>query len=135
MKIELVSGQPNVDLKDKFKEILKQNEISDQDLEQKNFMIYPELNTRQPKMLYNSIRERVCEDIEKENDLFILTYSDHVFNAVRVEIKKHNFIGGKVHQFTQDGNDICADITQDGHLTIWADDIFDVWDKALTELL
>lgn len=133
MKLELISGQPNVDLKDKFREILKQNGISDGDLEQNNFMIYPELNIRQPKMLYDSIRERVHNDSDK--DLFILSYSDHVLNAIRVEIKKHNFVGGKVHQFTEDGGDLCADITEDGRLTIWADDIFDVWDKALTELL
>lgn len=135
MKLEVISGQPNVELKDKFREILKQNGINHEGIEQKNFMIFPELTICQPKMLYDSIRERVCKDIDNDNDLFILTYSDHVLNAVRVEIKKHKFIGGKVHQFQRDGNDICTDITQDGKLTEWVKDIFDVWDRALYELI
>ena len=73
--------------------------------------------------------------IHQDKDLFILTYSDHVFNAMRVEIRKAKFQGAKVHNILNDGSDVIAEIDEDGHLTTWVDEIFDTWDNALTELL
>lgn len=135
MKIEIMSGQPNVEINERFTELLKQNSYDAGDLEQRNFMIYPENDLRQPKKIYESIREKVKKHMEDGNDLFILTYSDHVLNAVRVEIKNHQFPGGKVHQIIATGEDIIADIGIDGRLDIWIEDIFDVWDQALYSLV
>lgn len=88
MKLEIVSGQPDINnLNDIFSELLAQNGIYVGDVEQKHFLIYPEMSTRHPKKLYELIRNKVKEHIESDSDLFILTYSDHVLNAARVEIK------------------------------------------------
>lgn len=134
MKLEIISGQPNVDTKEKFLKILSENGIS-YEKDKKNFLYLPELEEVQPKLLYDFVREKTKESIETNNDLFILTYSDHVLNGVRVEIKNHKFENGKCHQYLKNGEDICATISNDGRLDIWVEDIFDVWDKALTELL
>lgn len=135
MKLELMSGQPGAKLNTKFSELLKLNGYYDGDLEQKNFMIFPELELRQQKVIYDVVRERIRKHLETNNDLFILTYSDHVLNALRMEVKIHNFEGAKIHQLTKDGDDIVASISKDGRMDIWVDDIFDVWDRALGELV
>lgn len=135
MKLELMSGQPGVELNTKFSELLKLNGYYDGDLEQKNFMIFPELELRQQKIIYDVVRERIRKHLETNNDLFILTYSDHVLNALRMEVKIHNFEGVKIHQLIKDGDDIVASISKEGRMDIWVDDIFDVWDRALGELV
>lgn len=135
MKLEVISGQPDVtsgQLFSKLSELLRENGYS---FEDKNaFLFYPEKKVGQQKLLYDSTRKFVKKHIEENKDFFILTHSDHVLNAVRVEIKKHNFVGGKVHQIKSDGYDVVANISQDGRLNIWVADIFDVWDAALVEL-
>ena len=135
MKLEIMSGQQDINLNNKFTDLLAQNGIYIDDVEQKHFMIFPERYIFHPKKLYKTIRQKVREHIENNIDFFILTYSDHVLNAVRVEIKNHNFDGAKCHQFLNNGEDVCADITKNGRLTIWIDDVFDVWENALMELL
>lgn len=135
MKLEIVTGQSDINIDDFFTGLLKQNNIDVEDLEQKHYLIYPERKIYHPKKLYDTIRKIVREHIELNSDMFILTYSDHVLNAVRVEIKNHNYEGGKCHQILNSGDDICADITNKGGLTRWANDIFDVWEKALIDLI
>lgn len=135
MKLEIMSGQPGIVLNDKFTNLLRENSYYVGDLEQKNFMIYPERYIFNQKELYGEIRKQVKKYLEEDEDLFVLTYSDHVLNAVRVEIKKHGFKGGRVHQFTKDGDEVVAHILPDGRLDVWVPDIFDVWEQALSELI
>lgn len=135
MKIEVVSGQPGVNIDQFFEDLLKKKSYDICGLQQEHFITYPELYFRHPKVIFNAIRERVAFHIESESDLFLLTYSDHTLNAVRVEIKKHNFAGGIVHQILTTGEDMISEITPDGRLTLWAKDVFEVWDQALYELI
>ena len=135
MKIEVVSGQPGAKINDFFTELLDKNGIYVGDIKQHHFMIYPEYKVANQKVIFDTVRAKVAEYIANNEDLYILTYSDHVLNAARVEIKKHKLQNCKCHQILSDGTDECAWIDEDGHLSHWVDDIFDVWDNALTELL
>ena len=135
MKIEVVSGQPGAKINDFFTKLLDKNGIYVGDIKQHHFMIYPEYKVANQKVIFDTVRAKVAEYIANNEDLYILTYSDHVLNAARVEIKKHKLQGCKCHQILSDGTDECAWIDEDGHLSHWVDDIFDVWDNALTELL
>ena len=135
MKLEIMSGQQNIRLNDHFTKLCDDNGIYVGSILQENFMIYPEYCVKHPKTLYEEVRKRVREHIEQDKDLFILTYSDHVFNAMRVEIRKAKFQGAKIHNILNDGSNVIAEIDEDGHLTTWVDEIFDTWDNALTELL
>ena len=86
-------------------------------------------------VVHDKVRKKVKEYIDADEDLYILTYSDHVLNAARVEIKNHKLNDCKCHQVLNDGYDFCAYIDEDGKLSCWAEDIFDVWEKALLEIL
>lgn len=135
MKLEIISGQPGIEESQMCKLFAEEN-ISD--IETKSmlhFLRFPERTIFHPKKLYDEIRRIVKDYIKADRDLFIFTYSDHVLNAVRVEINKHHFVGAKCHQFLANGDDKCADITPEGGLTYWAEDIFDVWENALDDLL
>ncbi len=138
MKIEIVSGQPELQvnkLNDFFTELLDKNGIYVGDILQHHFMIYPEYKVGNQKVIFDKVRAKVREYIENDEDLYILTYSDHVLNAARLEIKENSIQNCKCHQLLNDGTDVCADIDEDGMLSEWVDDIFDVWDTALTKLL
>ena len=135
MKLEIITGQEEVEIENKFDDILYKNHIHDMKNATDYYIYFPEREIYHQKRLYETVREIVKEHIESDKDLFVLTYSDHVFNAVRVEIKKHKFEGAKCHQFLNGGVDLCADIDVNGRLTVWAEDIFDIWDQALIELL
>lgn len=133
MKIELMSGQPDVEINNKFAELLQQNGYNITNTE--HVMIYPELELKQQKIVYDTVRQQIAFHINQQKDIFILTYSDHVLNALRLEIKRHEFKGAKVHQILNDGTDVITNISNDGKLDVWCEDIFDVWDKALDELV
>lgn len=133
MKIEIMSGQPAIDLNEYFHNLLTENGYNEDT--QLNVMMYPERCVYQPKELYDSVKAKVEETFKHHKDLFILTYSDHVLNAVRVVIKNHGFLNGKVHQITKDGKDVIANISSNGKLDVWLNDVFDVWDQALDMLI
>ena len=142
MKLEIVSGQPKLgilDLEDKFRDILKQNNLHEEGIyivdSEKHIMCFPETQVLHPKTLYDSIKKRVREHIESDKDLFILTYSEIVLNAVRVEIKNYEYEGGKCHQFLNDGTHTCTLIDKNGRMDYYQEDIFDVIDHSLIEIL
>lgn len=135
MTIEIVSGQPGINLHNIFVDILKQNGLNLNDVDA--IMYFPEYSSKgvlHPKEIYDLTKKRAKYHIENNKDLFILTYLSDVLNAVRVEIKKHNFTGAKCHQFTKEGKDYCSNIDSHGCMRVWVEDIFDVWDKAIDEL-
>ena len=135
MKIEVVSGQPHANINDFFTNLLRQNNVDVDGVSSKNYLVFPEQNHTHQQILFDTVREIVATYIDRDEDLYILTYSDHVFNAVRVEIKKHKLDNCVLHQILQNGTDECARIDNDGHLSHWANGVFDTWDNALTELL
>ena len=135
MKVEVVSGQPKANINMFFTKLLAKNNINVGDITQEHFLIYPEHRVASQKVIFDDVRMKVREYIEADKDLYILTYSDHVLNAARLEIKKHKLQNCKCHQVLDNGEDVCVDITDEGQLGCWVDNIFDVWDNALTELL
>ena len=130
MRLVIMSGQPNANIKRKFSDLILNEHVNFEDI-----LEFPERNTPQPKQLYDAIKTIVEERIYKNRDLYVLTYSEYVFNALRVEVKKHKFTGAKVHQIGADGSDTVAEIDVHGKLDVWVKDIFDVSDFALMELL
>ena len=135
MKLEIISGQQNVEINTIFSNMLKENNICERNTSGNHYLIYPELELHHPKKILHTVRKIVKDHIESDSDLYILTYSDHVLNAVRLEVKAHNFSGSRCHQIVENNIDICAKIDEEGRLDVWATDIFDVWDQELLELL
>ena len=134
MLLEIISGQPNADIEDAFANIVKSYEEKGYNISCKSLILYPEIKYRHSKTLYNAIRKRVRESIKNNEHLFIVTYSDHAFNALRVEIKLHNFEGALCHQIRNDGKDTCSNIWRNGSIECWEEDVFDTWENALFEL-
>lgn len=134
MKIEIVSGQPNANIEKFFDELLRNDCASAED-KTCYVMRYPEHKIMHPAKIVDHVRETVARYIENDKNLYIITFSDHVLNAVRCEVKKHKFGNAVCHQIMENGEDIPAYIDKDGHLSFWADGVFDTWDNALTELL
>jgi predicted ATPase len=134
MKIEIVSGQQHADIENFFNELLSQNKVCKDD-KSCCILSYPEHKIAHQTATLNYIRGVVDKCITENRDLFILTYSDHILNGIRLEIKKHQFEGAVCHQILDNGEDYRAVIDKDGHMSCWANDVFDTWDIALTELL
>lgn len=132
MKLEIISGQQNVDLEEKLCSILKEHNISRYD--GTRVLIFPERAILHPKKLYDEMKSRIEKHILEGKDLIICTYSDHVLNAARVMINKYEFENGVCRQFLDNGNELYAKINKRGRME-FAKDIFDVWDNALNELL
>lgn len=126
MKLEIMSGQTEVELKRKFTALLKKENISE-----KNTIVFPEAEIKHPKKIFEEVRQAVRDHIENDTDLFILTYADYVFYAVRLEISKYGFEGAKCHQILNSGDDVCADILKNGDMTNWVDGVFDIDGEAL----
>lgn len=126
MRLEIMSGQTEADLKEKFAALLKSRSASE-----KNTIVFPEAEVKHPKKIYEEVRRIVKDHIENDTDLFILTYADYVFYAVRLEISKHGFEGAKCHQILDSGDDVCVDILGNGDMVGWMTDIFDIDEEAL----
>jgi hypothetical protein len=129
MRIEVMSGQPKIKLDGIFCKL-----VNDAQPNTSIVCRYPEMEIRQPRELFDYIKDLTESHIKNDRDLFILTYSDHVLNAIRVSVKHLEFHGAKVHQIRKDGYDVCAGIDADGRLTEWLPDVFDVAETALLEL-
>jgi predicted ATPase len=129
MKIEIVSGQPYADVESFFETLLPKY------VNPHSVFKFPEYRMLHPVRLLNDFREVVREHIEENKDLYVLTYSDHILNAIRLEVKKHKFNNANLHQIRDDGSDMLAFIDEDGMLSYWEDNVFNLWDKALIELL
>ena len=135
MKIEIMSGQPGVRLNEIFSNMLMNAGIDIKDADQEGFVIFPEHRIEHQQVILDDMRKLVREYIKKDKDLYVLTYSDHIFNAIRLEIKKHKLDFCVLHNIMRNGCDVISAIDNDGHLSHWVDDVFDTWDNALTELL
>jgi len=95
-------------------------------------LCFPEMQILHPKTLYNNILKRVTDAIQAEKNVYILTYNDHVFNAVRIAIKKMG-ISGECHQYLNNGSVQIANIDSSGNMNIWIPGIWDTWDQSLLE--
>lgn len=75
--------------------------------------------------------------------VIVETHSDHVFNGIRVAVKKGRLKSEHtgVFYFYKDINDaykhkeICPVLDENGRLNEWPEGLFDEWDNALLELL
>ena len=128
MRLEIVTGTEKADVTSVFESLVYA-------YKDENIMKFPEMNILHPNTLYKEMKKVVREHIENDKDLFILTYSDHVLNATRVEIKGHQFEGALCRQVNDDNEEHVATISKNGELSYWENGVFDVWDNALIELL
>lgn len=92
-----------------------------------------------PMIKYTNMKQIVTNCISDNVDLYILTFSEIIFNAVRVAIATANFDNGMMYQLCNDENgDLnlsIANIDADGRLTHWEHGIFDTLEISLDELL
>lgn len=135
MKIEVMSGQPGVRLNEIFANMLANVGIDVHDADQEGFVIFPEHRIEHQQVILNDMRALVADYIKRDKDLYVLTYSDHIFNAIRLEIKKHRLDFCVLHNIMRNGCDVISAIDDNGQLSHWVDDVFDTWDNALIELL
>lgn len=134
MKIEIVSGQENVDIDLFFRELLKKNKVSLINRGD-NVLVYPEQVIAHDNVIVKRIRKIVGKHIEQGIDLYVITYSEIVLLAICLEIKARKFSGAQCHQVLENGQDICTPIETDGFLTERAFGVFDTKDDLLAKLL
>lgn len=132
MKITVISGQVDANICGFTATFFKDNNITE---ENTKIMFFPENRIAHQEKLLNDMREVVSKCIADNKDMCIITYSDHIFNAVRLEVKKHNLTGCTLQNVLNDGTSCTSIIESDGHLNHWVDGVFDTWDNALTEIL
>lgn len=136
MKLEIMSSQSEINPIDNFVKLLKENKIyADNEKEPyEHYMFYPEVQVqsgKHPKNIFEEVRKTVKEHIENNQDLFILTSSEYVLVAVRIEIKKHKFKGARCRYVLNNGEEDYADILEDGTVTNWCDEIFYMMETGL----
>lgn len=91
---------------------------------------------KHPLQLFREIREEIINRIDMRRDLYILTYSNDVFNAVRCACKYCAYGEAKVY-FAYRNNDMeIVKILADGKINDWPnDEFFGSLEVELTELL
>lgn len=137
MAIYVISGTANIDtntLIEKFREFTSQEKFKDKGGVMFEFPEYSE--KQHPQNLFNDIKKLTKDCIKCKCNLFILTYNDHVFNAVRCSIKETSYEEGNcVAYINTENQPITSKILKNGTLEYWENGIFDMWEKALMELI
>lgn len=131
MKIEIVSGQPNAPVMEHFFRLCVENGAKEKDI-----LLFPEkevLNLNQ-LTLWKRTEYFIEKHFLEKSNLFILTYSDIVLNAVRIWIRKYECESAMLHQIKRNGEDVCCKINDDGSINVWVEDIFDAYERTLIEL-
>lgn len=79
--------------------------------------------------------EKVVSDhIDRNEDLFVATFSDYAMYGVRVEIRLADFEGAKLYQMMSDGEVVVSEIDSNGKCQ-YIKGVFDVLDEALNDVL
>ena len=134
MKLEIMSSQSETNPIDNFSKIVEENKVNIENDKYEHYICYPEaqaISGKHPKKIFEDVRRIVKKHIENDKDLFILTSSEYVLVAVRIEIKKHKFKGARCRYVLNNGEEDYADIMEDGTVTNWHDEIFDMMETGL----
>lgn len=99
--------------------------------------IWPEVcgRPKHPAKLHEEILSKVTEAIESSNDVYILTFNDTVFNAIRIAVARNKVEDAILHAVNPDGSINMTKMLSDGCLQSWFSGVFDTWDNQLDEIL
>lgn len=122
MNITLITGQSQADLKGY---ITNMHDIVYQ---------YPESKPCHPVKLHQAIQLYLTEHYENDEDVFIATYSDVVFDSVRVWVTRNDFENTKVIMLTNDNSIVSGTIDSDGNVSHYLPEVNTIKVSLLKEL-
>lgn len=98
---------------------------------------WPEVcrSPKHPAKLHEEILSKITEAIESDNDVYVLTFNDTVFNAIRIAVARNKVEGTILHAVNPDGSINMTTMFSDGGLQSWFSGIFDTWDNQVDEIL
>ena len=126
MIIKIITGQRKSDLINYYNNNFKSYKG--------DILIFPETKTYHSYDLADYIMEIVHENINKNKDLIIITYSEIVLDAARLQMARHSFKGGQCISVMDDNSVIEVDINENGELNEWPSGVFDNKLMILKEL-
>ena len=126
MIIKIITGQRKSDLIDYYNNNFKSYKG--------DILIFPETKTYHAYDLADYIMEIVHENINKNKDLIIITYSEIVLDAARLQMARHSFKGGQCISVMDDNSVIEVDINENGEMNEWPSGVFDIKLIILREL-
>ena len=109
MKLIIVTGQEGADVENLLRRTISENKYTYDDAPK---MVFPERSSLlyHPRSLYNNVRKVVSDHIDRNEDLFVATFSDYAMYGVRVEIRLADFEGAKLYQMMSDGEVVVSEI-------------------------
>ena len=133
MRLIIVTGQEGADVENLLRRTISENKYTYDDAPKK---VFPERSSLlyHPRRLYNNVRKVVSDHIDRNEDLFVATFSDYAMYGVRVEIRLADFEGAKLYQMMSDGEVVVSEIDSNGKCQ-YIKGVFDVLDEALNDVL
>ena len=122
MRIRVITGQQGVDIFNAYKGFIG------------NIIEFPESEICHAYDLCEHVMRIVQENFDADSDVDIVTYSEVVFDAVRLWIARNKFEGAERVTVLLDGNCINASIDKYGEMETWVNGVFDVKRVILREL-
>lgn len=133
MKLIIVTGQEDSDVEKLFRKIISENKYTYDNAPK---MVFPERSSLlyHPRKLYKNVRKVVSSHIDRNEDLFVATFSDYAMYGIRVEVRLADFEGAKLYQMKSNGDVVIEEIESDGKCS-YIDGVFDILDEALNDIL
>lgn len=133
MKLIIVTGQEDSDVEKLFRKIISENKYTYDNAPK---MVFPERSSLlyHPRKLYKNVRKVVSSHIDRNEDLFVATFSDYAMYGIRVEVRLADFEGAKLYQIKSNGDVVVEEIESDGKCS-YIDGVFDILDDALNDVL
>lgn len=133
MKLIIVTGQEDSDVEKLFRKIISENKYTYDNAPK---MVFPERSSLlyHPRKLYKNVRKVVSSHIDRNEDLFVATFSDYTMYGIRVEVRLADFEGAKLYQMKSNGDVVVEEIESDGKCS-YIDGVFDILDEALNDIL
>ena len=102
---------------------------------QSNLIKFPEAKAIHPYDLFDEVMNIIQESFESDQDLIILTYSEIVFNTVRLWVARNHFEGALLVYMHDDRSGEAMPMSKDGEIDSWPRGMFDLEQKILHELI
>ena len=133
MKRIIVTGQEDSDVEKLFRKIISENKYTYDNAPK---MVFPERSSLlyHPRKLYKNVRKVVSSHIDRNEDLFVATFSDYAMYGIRVEVRLADFEGAKLYQIKSDGEVVISEIDSNGKCQ-YINGVFDVLRDALNDVL
>ena len=122
MRIRIITGQQGVDILNAYKGFIG------------NIIEFPESEICHAYDLCKHVMRIVQDNFETDSDVDIVTYSEVVFDAVRLWVARNKFEGAECVNILSDRNCINVQIDENGEMETWVNGVFDVKQVILKEL-